>query len=251
VLPRRRAVHTPATLQSEIDLNLLSQELESRSAEQILQSAFDRFGVDETLFATAFGAEGMVILDLLSKVEPRAKVLYIDTQFFFRPTYELIERAKERYSFEWIRLVPELTPAQQAERFGPELYKRDPDACCRMRKVLPLQRYFEGAGLKAWIASLRRDSTPARSNVAVVHRDPVYGLVKFNPLARWTSDEVWAHIRRNGVPYNTLHDHQFPSIGCWPCTRAVRPDEDPRAGRWSGHAKTECGLHVVSGGRAS
>lgn len=245
-------MQTPVTLQSEIDLKTLAAELEPKSADQILQAAFDRFPANEIVFATAFGAEGMVLLDLLSKIEPKAKVLYIDTQFFFRPTYELIERAKERYaSFEWIQVLPELTPAQQAERYGPELYKRDPDACCRIRKVLPLKKFFARSGLQAWIASLRRDSSPARSNTPVVHRDPVYGLVKFNPLARWTWDEVWSYIRRHSVPYNTLHDHQFPSIGCWPCTRAVRPGEDSRAGRWSGHAKTECGLHAVPGGPAS
>lgn len=245
-------MQTPATLQNEFDLKTLAADLESSPADRILQTAFDRFHTDEIVFATAFGAEGMVILDLLSKVEPGAKVLYVDTQFFFRPTYELIEKAKERYpSFEWIRVLPELTPAQQAERHGPELYKRDPDACCRMRKVLPLKKFFEGSGLQAWITSLRRESSPTRANVPVVHRDPVYGLVKFNPLARWTWDEVWRHIRKHSVPYNTLHDYQFPSIGCWPCTRAVGPGEDSRAGRWAGHAKTECGLHVVTGGQTS
>ncbi|HLG41995.1 MAG TPA: phosphoadenylyl-sulfate reductase [Planctomycetota bacterium] len=241
-------MYSPTTLQTGTDLKTLARELERKSAEEILRTALELYS-PEIAFATAFGAEGMVVLDLLSKIEPRAKVFYVDTQFFFRPTYELIDRAKERYShFDWIRILPELTPAQQAATHGPELYKSDPDACCQMRKVLPLKRYFEGSSLKAWVASLRREQSKTRTETPVVLRDPVYGLAKFHPLARWTWDEVWAYLRANDVPYNVLHDHQFPSIGCWPCTRAVKPGEDHRAGRWSGQNKTECGLHVAAAG---
>lgn len=220
----------------------LAKALESRAPEDILSVAFDLFDPD-IAFATAFGAEGMVLLELLHRVRPRAKVIYIDTQFFFRPTYELIEKARARYPFQWVRLVPELTPEQQAQRYGPELYRRDPEACCRMRKVEPLRKYFAEARLQAWVTSLRREQSPLRADTPVVHRDPVFGLVKFNPLVRWTWRQVREFLRRNRVPYNVLHDHGYPSIGCWPCTRPVRPGEDFRAGRWSGTPRTECGLH--------
>lgn len=231
-----------AATDSDAELQELASRFESWSPQEILRVATDRYHPDVAL-ATAFGAEGMVLLNMLSRIRPDAAVMYIDTQLFFRPTYDLIERAKERYPFRWVRLLPELTPEQQAARHGPELYKRDPDACCRMRKVEPMGKHVSGSGLRAWITGLRREQSPTRASVPAVHRDPVYRLVKFNPLVRWTSDEVWSYIREHDVPYNTLHDHGYPSIGCWPCTKAVRPGDHPRAGRWSGTTKTECGLN--------
>jgi phosphoadenosine phosphosulfate reductase len=227
---------------TDAQIGVWGKEAELWTAEEVLKHAFQIFS-PRIAVATSFGVEGMVVLDLLSKIEPRAKVFYIDTQFFFPETYDLIERAQKRYSFEWIRILPEVSPEEQAREIRPELYKSDPDRCCNIRKVLPLKKFFERASLDAWVASLRRDQSSTRSNIGIVERDAKFGLVKFNPLARWTWDDVWLYVRANDVPYNELHDRQYPSIGCWPCTRAVQPGEDFRAGRWSGFQKTECGLH--------
>ena len=124
---------------------------------------------------------------------------------------------------------------------GPELWKREPDKCCGIRKIVPLTESL--SGLKAWVTGIRRDQSPARANSPVVGWDEKFKLVKINPLVRWTSEDVWHYIRANHVPYNTLHDRNYPSIGCEPCTKQVMPGEDPRAGRWAGFQKTECGLH--------
>jgi phosphoadenosine phosphosulfate reductase len=226
----------------EIALEEAATKAESQTAEEILQYAFGSFQ-PHIAVATAFGAEGMVVLDLLSRIEPRAKVFYIDTQFFFPETYELIEKAQRRYSFEWIRILPELSPEEQAREIKPELYKSDPDRCCNIRKVLPLKKFFERSGLRAWVTSLRRDQSATRADIKIVERDAKFGLVKFNPLAKWTWNDVWLYLQAHQVPYNSLHDRNYPSIGCRPCTRAVQPGEDARAGRWSGFQKTECGLH--------
>jgi len=227
---------------TDAQIGVWGEKAELWTAEEILKHAFETFS-PRIAVATSFGVEGMVVLDLLSRIEPKAKVFYIDTQFFFPESYDLIERAQKRYSFEWIRILPEFSPEEQAREIQPELYKTDPDRCCNIRKVLPLKKFFERASLDAWVASLRRDQSSTRAKIGIVERDAKFGLVKFNPLARWTWDDVWLHVKANDVPYNDLHDRHYPSIGCRPCTRAVQPGEDMRAGRWSGFQKTECGLH--------
>ncbi len=121
------------------------------------------------------------------------------------------------------------------------MWERDPDRCCELRKVLPLRAALEGA--EAWISALRRDQTPERANAALVGLDEKFGLVKINPLVEWTSRDVWDYVREHDVPFNPLHEQGYPSIGCMPCTSPMRPGEDPRAGRWRGSTKTECGIH--------
>ena len=139
---------------------------------------------------------------------------------------------------------PALSVGAQAREYGDALWEHDPDRCCGLRKVAPLQG--ELAGIDAWITAIRRDQTPRRAHAAIVEPDQSSDRVKVNPLAAWTRDDVWAFIRANDVPYNPLHDCGYPSIGCAPCTTAVAPGEDLRAGRWRGHGKTECGLHRSS-----
>jgi phosphoadenosine phosphosulfate reductase len=138
-----------------------------------------------------------------------------------------------------------LTPSQQSEKYGDALWSRDPDACCAIRKVEPNERAL--AGKRAWISGIRRDQTKQRAGMDIVEWDEKFGLVKINPLANWTESQVWKYILDNGVPYNELHDRNYPSIGCTHCTTAVVPGEDPRSGRWQGFDKTECGLHVPEG----
>ena len=146
-----------------------------------------------------------------------------------------------RYGFEVERCRAALTPLAQAAAHGEALWSRDPDRCCRIRKVEPLAAKL--ATLQAWITGIRRDQAPTRANAKKLEWDEKFELWKANPIADWTSEQVWEHIRAHDLPYNPLHDQGYPSIGCTNCTRPVKPGEDPRAGRWSGFAKTECGLH--------
>ncbi len=215
---------------------------EERSPAEVLRWAVERFAPDLAL-ACSFGAEDVALVDMLAGVWPGARVFYLDTDLFFPETYRVRDRVAERYDVNLIGVRPLLTVAAQEAVHGPELWRRDPDLCCRLRKVEPLERVFGALGLRAWITGIRRDQAPTRRHARVVEWDGRFGLVKVNPLVRWSWDEVWSYIREHDVPYNELHDRGYPSIGCAPCTRAVRPGEDPRAGRWAGLAKTECGLH--------
>jgi phosphoadenosine phosphosulfate reductase len=138
-----------------------------------------------------------------------------------------------------------LTPSEQAAKHGDALWASDPDACCAIRKVEPNERAL--AGKTAWISGIRRDQSKSRTAIEIVQWDEKFGLPKVNPLAAWTESQVWKYIIDNGVPYNELHDRNYPSIGCTHCTKPVMPGEDPRSGRWQGFDKTECGLHVPDG----
>jgi phosphoadenylyl-sulfate reductase (thioredoxin) len=166
-------------------------------------------------------------------------VFTLDTGFLFAETYALWSRLEERRSIR-IRAVKAELPA--LDRGRPPPWETDPDGCCHARKVLPLRAAL--GALDAWVTGIRRDQTPDRAHAKVVEWDDRFGLVKVNPLAAWTSAQVWEHVRRFDVPTNPLHDQGYLSIGCAPCTSPVRPGEDPRAGRWRGREKTECGLHA-------
>jgi len=167
----------------------------------------------------------------------------MDTAFFFPETYSLMETIERKYGVSIERVQSQLSPAEQAKIYGAELWKRNPDMCCNLRKVEPLRRKL--AGLRAWITGIRRDQTEARAGAGKVEWDEKFGLVKINPIADWTEKQVWRYIHDHAVPYNPLHDQGYPSIGCTHCTRAVLAGEDARTGRWPGSAKTECGLHII------
>jgi phosphoadenosine phosphosulfate reductase len=141
------------------------------------------------------------------------------------------------------------SPEEQERIQGPALWLGSPDQCCNLRKVEPLRRKL--GELQAWITSIRRDQTADRASAGKIEWDEKFGLVKINPIADWNSKQVWQYIREHDVPYNSLHERDYPSIGCTHCTRAVRPGEDPRAGRWAGMSKTECGLHIIQAAAAS
>jgi len=185
--------------------------------------------------ASSFGAEDVVLIDLAARVAPSIRIFTLDTHVLFPETYALIERVESHYD---IRV--ERTETSPAATDG--LWATDPDRCCQLRKVEPLRQKL--ATLQAWITGIRRDQSPARAHSRKLEWDAKFGLVKVNPLANWTSQQVWQYIHDHDVPYNPLHDRNYPSIGCTHCTRAVLPGEDARAGRWSGLAKTECGLHA-------
>jgi len=194
-------------------------------------------------FATGFGAEGCVLIDLIGRAKLSVEVFTLDTGLLFDETYALWAALEQRYGITIRAVKPTLTVDEQAVAEGPALWERDPDRCCDQRKVVPLREAL--AGFSSWITAIRRDQTPERANAQVVEDDPKFGLVKINPLVAWTHDEVWGHIYANDVPFNPLHGRGYPSIGCVPCTSQIIPGEHLRAGRWRGAEKRECGLHVA------
>ena len=197
------------------------------------------------LMATAFGAEGCCLLHLLADLDPTVAVINLDTGYQFPETLELRERIKSRYGIAVEMVQPGLAVADYEAEHGGPLYTHRPDQCCHDRKVLPLRAALARHAPRAWVSAIRKDQTGHRARAGVVEWDAKFDLVKVNPLLNWTKKDVWAFIVKNDVPYNPLHDRDYPSIGCWPCTRPVGPGEDERAGRWAGKVKKECGLHVV------
>lgn len=216
--------------------------VETWGPERVLRWAFETFG-NTVAISSAFGAEGMVLIDIAARVRPDFRLFTLDTEFLFPETYNLMDEVERRYGVTIERVYPLLSPEEQERVHGPALWQVKPDQCCNMRKVEPLRAKL--SELQAWISSIRRDQTAARAGAGKIEWDHKFGLVKINPLADWSSKQIWQYIRAHDTPYNALHDRSYPSIGCTHCTRAVRPGEDPRAGRWSGSAKTECGLHII------
>jgi phosphoadenosine phosphosulfate reductase len=223
-------------------LKVTTQELEGQSAEQIIRWAAERYAPRLT-FATGFGMEGCVIVDIVSRHALRVDLFTLDTGLLFPETYDLWKRLEERYGVRIEAVRPQYTVEEQAELEGASLWGRDPDRCCELRKMQPLRRVLEP--YDAWLSAIRRDQTEDRADAPVVAWDGKFGLVKINPLVRWTFDDVKAYVKAHDVPVNALHEQGYPSIGCWPCTTAVAPGEDPRAGRWRGREKKECGLHIL------
>jgi phosphoadenosine phosphosulfate reductase len=223
-------------------------ELDSATPQAVLAWAAARFG-DRLALACSMGAEDMVLLDMLVKIQPRARVFLLDTGRLHQETYDLMERVRERYGIEFEVHFPRTGAVEGLLREkGPNSFYQSVEArreCCHIRKVEPLSRAL--AGLDAWITGLRREQAVTRSEVAVVEEDADHGgTLKINPLVSWTEAQVWDYISEHNVPYHRLHDEGYPSIGCAPCTRAISPGEDVRAGRWwwENPEQKECGLHV-------
>lgn len=230
------------SIHTAINIAELQAKAESWSPQQVLSWAFETFG-HSVAISSAFGAEGMVLIDMASRLKNDFRLFTIDTEFLFPETYNLMDRIEEKYGIRIEKVYSLLSPETQEFTHGPALWTRDPDLCCRLRKVEPLRRKLQE--LNAWITSIRRDQTAARSGAHKIEWDAKFGLVKINPIVEWTTKLVWRYIHEHHVPYNELHNQDYPSIGCTHCTRSVRPGEDPRAGRWPGFAKTECGLHII------
>ncbi|MGG1555945.1 phosphoadenylyl-sulfate reductase [Paenibacillus ferrarius] len=216
-----------------------AEEFESQSPEALLKLAIETF--PRLTLACSFGAEDVVLVDMLQKINPNVDIFYLDTNVHFQETYETRDRLEQHYGTKFVQVLPKLTLEEQAAQYGDELWKSDANQCCNIRKVDPLTDILRN--YDAWITGIRRDQAPTRANAKKVEYDVKFGLIKFNPLADWTSEDVWNYIREHDVIYNPLHDRNYPSIGCSHCTRQVMPGEDPRAGRWSDSEKTECGLH--------
>jgi len=225
---------------SDGELNDLSAELEAAGPMVILRWALAEFGSNVAL-ATGFGMEGCMLVSMLAEIDVNARMFYLDTDLLFPETYALRDRLAERYKVRFERRATSLTLREQAELFGDRLWERAPNECCRLRKVVPLAAML--SGLQAWITAIRRDQSQARARARAVERDSQFHIIKINPLVNWSAADVSQYVRENDVPYNPLHDAGYPSIGCTPCTTPIQIGEDPRAGRWRGTHKTECGIH--------
>lgn len=217
-------------------------ELETADARDIVRWASEQFAGTLT-FATSLGIEDCVIVHMIATESLPVSLFTLDTGLLFPETYSLMSEIEKKYGVTIKAVKPQFTVAEQAAREGAELWLRNPDQCCELRKMEPLRA--ELAKWDAWMTAIRRDQTPERANAPVVGWDGRFGLIKVNPLVRWTYADVQAYVHEHGVPYNPLHDQNYPSIGCVPCTSPVKPGEDPRSGRWRGNEKTECGLHFV------
>ena len=240
-------------LKKTIDDNALqfvrSGAAEELSAQEILGWGLKNFA-DKIALSCSFGApEGMVLLDIAHRVDPTARVFTLDTGRIHQATYDLIDRIRQRYDMQVEVLFPRAEDVEDmTRRKGLNLFYESVEnrqICCRIRKVEPLNRYL--AGLDAWVTGLRRDQNVTRSDTPKLEIDRVHGgMIKLNPIADWTRDQVMAYIRAHDVPINRLHEEGYPSVGCAPCTRAIRPGEDLRAGRWwwENAESKECGIHV-------
>jgi phosphoadenosine phosphosulfate reductase len=214
-------------------------ELELAPAEHIIEWAAATFG---ERFCITSSMGDAVLAHLASKVVPGIDVVFLDTGYHFAETMGTADAVKHTLPVNLITITPRQTVAEQDAEYGAELYKRDPDLCCKLRKVEPLATSLDG--YDAWATGLRRAETHNRVTAPVVGWDAKKKKVKVSPIARWTDEQVETYIAENGVLVNPLVYDGYPSIGCWPCTSRVAPGEDPRSGRWAGQNKTECGIHT-------
>ena len=235
------------TALDDLELASLGESFEHRSPQDVLHWAIDRFG-SRLALATSFQADGMVLLDMAYRIDPGIRVVTVDSGRLRQETYDFIDQVRERYGIAIEVYSPQ---AADLEAFvgehGPNPFYRSLELrvrCCEIRKVSPLTRAL--SGLDAWISGQRRDHLASRRGIRVVGRDELHGgIVKLNPLAAWSDEQVWSYLRAHDVPHNPLYDQGFTSIGCAPCTRPTAPGDDPRAGRWwwEQHATKECGIH--------
>jgi phosphoadenosine phosphosulfate reductase len=215
------------------------RRLEGARAEEIVAWAAETFG---SRFCVTSSFADAVLVHLVSRVVPGIDVVFLDTGLHFPETLRIRDQVAATMPVRVRSIRPRLTVGQQDGQYGPRLFSREPDECCALRKVEPLERAL--AEYDAWAAGLRRDESPTRANTPVVHFEASRGKVKVNPLAAWTQSDVDTYISRYDIPVNPLLSQGYGSVGCWPCTRRVRAGEDPRAGRWPMFDKTECGLHA-------
>lgn len=226
---------------------VLARQAEPMSSQDVLRLALDTFGRKVAL-SSSFGAEDMVLIDMLMKLDRTARIFTLDTGRLPQETYNVIDATRAKYGAVIEVFFPQAEAVQtMVAEHGMNLFYQSVEnrkLCCGVRKMEPLRRAL--SGLDAWVTGLRREQSVTRTDVHKIEWDEGNGLVKVNPLVDWTHDDVWKYIREHYVPYNALHDRGYPSIGCGPCTRAVQPGEHERAGRWWWeHPETkECGLHV-------
>ncbi len=230
--------------------NLIKQliiETQGYSAEQLLKHLLGQFA-DKIALATSFGAEDQVLTDMLCRISSTAKIFTLDTGRLPQETYELMQATREKYGIQIDILFPDYIKVEEmVNKYGPNLFYNSIEwrkLCCQVRKIEPLKRKL--SGLQAWICGLRAEQSLTRTALQRIEYDENFGIIKVSPLADWTTEKVWDYIRKNNVPYNKLHSKGYPSIGCAPCTRAIKDGQDLRAGRWwwEEPEHKECGLHL-------
>jgi phosphoadenosine phosphosulfate reductase len=214
-------------------------DLENASPEEILRWAADSFG---DRFCVLSSMADAVVVSLAAKAKPGIGVVFLETGYHFAETIGTRDAVAATYNVNVISVSPEQSVAEQDFAYGKDLFARDPDKCCALRKVAPMEAAL--VNYDAWATGLRRDDSPIRANTPVVQWDSRRSKVKVNPIARWTQDVVDAYIAENHVLVNPLIDDGYLSIGCWPCTAKVEPGASARSGRWASAAKTECGIHL-------
>jgi len=228
-------------------INAYLAEIQGKTAQEILQWAWQRFGREHVALASSMGAEDQVLTDMLLHSNPQAQIFTLDTGRLPQETYDVIAETMQTYQCQIEVLFPEHTAVERmVTEYGPNLFYDSVENrrwCCRVRKIEPLRRKL--TTLRAWICGLRKEQSVTRVDVEKIEWDEANQLLKLNPLSDWNETDVWEYLREHHVPYNTLHDKGYPSIGCAPCTRAIQPGEAVRAGRWYWEPleTKECGLH--------
>lgn len=228
---------------SEENLERLNSRFEKSSPIDLLRWGYETFGRDLVL-GTGFGPSGVYLIHQLQKYQIDIPIFYIDTHLLFDTTYELREILEQKYGIEITKVSTNLSVQEQAKKYGEKLWKRNPNRCCYLRKVLPLRNYLSDK--KGWITGIRRSQSDTRQQTRLIEWDPENDVVKLNPLVQWNGEKIWNQIHRLELPYNPMHDEGYPSIGCIPCTQPVyvSKESDDRQGRWDGREKTECGIHI-------
>jgi len=221
-----------------VDPDEVAAEVEELDAADAIAWALERFQ-PQLRFAVSFQKTSSVTIDIAHRIDPAARFFYLDTELLFPETYETRDRLADQYGIEFERFAG-ITVAEQAERHGANLWRRDPDACCAVRKVAVMRQAL--SDMECWVSGVRRIDSETRADAAKFGWDSRFGLWKLNPLADWDDKQVWNYIKDHQVPYNPLHDEGYPSIGCMPCT-SIADGEDARSGRWAGTNRTECGIN--------
>ena len=234
------------TLFQPDELVALNDGFEEAHPREILDWALERSGLERIAIASAFQAEGTIVMHMATQIRPNIPILFLETGYQFAETLAFKAQLAERLALNVVDLVGEYTVARQAEVMGARLFERDPETCCDLNKVQPM---FEALrGLDAWVTAFRRESSPTRAAAPFVEQyelEPGRWIVKVNPMAAWSLRDVWAYLSEHDLPHNPLYDLGYSSIGCAPCTRMRLPDEPERAGRWAGLSKWECGIQVT------
>jgi len=217
-----------------------SKAFQHSGPREILEWSIKEFSPDIAM-STGFGASGMVLIHMISQIDPKMKIIFLDTGFHFKETLEFKKQVIEKYGVNIIDYRAAISKEELFKVISPHPYHDDPDKCCHINKVEPMQRAVQG--LKAWISAIRRDQSASRTQIEILE-EYEGGLIKINPLVNWTRKEVWNYLYHNQVPYHPLHDQGYPSVGCEPCTQPVGDNAPERAGRWVGKGKLECGIHT-------
>lgn len=235
----------PITFETWDEFDVTSLQKKLKTEFDVIKWAYTTYK-DSIIYPCSFGAEGIVLIDMISKVNPTADIVFLDTNIHFKETYTVIEKIKKKYPTLNINLTqPELTLKEQSEQYGDKLWLRNPNQCCNLRKIKPLENALNNKA--AWVSGPRREQSPTRTNLNFINKDERFKKIKICPLIHWTWDEIWSYIHLHNLPYNELHKRGYPSIGCSVCTSPATDPNDPRSGRWANQSKTECGLHQING----